>query len=234
MNEQKRWQRERPALSRWLRDAGEGAWRVLDLGCGTGFHARHLAQHCGASVVGADPAPSMLDAARVKPAGDLVRWECASAEAPPAGPFDLILLLGNTLSLIEKPSEVFQAAARIAVPGGMFVVQTLDYGALRAKGEQVVRKADQRVSVVKTLTPVDDEPGIGAVLSLTVTDAESGAINNMIERLRDHATGDLITAAQEAGWRMTEQFASYEDPAHGSDRIFVFTMTRSPAGCGQT
>jgi ubiquinone/menaquinone biosynthesis C-methylase UbiE len=59
--------------------------RVLDVACGTGVLARHLAERVGAkgSVVGLDPNPGMLAVARRK--APTLEWREAPAEAIPLG-----------------------------------------------------------------------------------------------------------------------------------------------------
>ena len=46
---------------------------IIDLGCGTGLLACELAGR-GHQVTGVDPSPAMLEVARRRPGGELVRW----------------------------------------------------------------------------------------------------------------------------------------------------------------
>jgi SAM-dependent methyltransferase len=222
VDESKRWANEGRTLARWLEQAGAGRRRVLDLGCGTGFHARHLAGHLNAKVVGADPAARMLAMARQKEHGDLVTWVNAAAEAPPSGPFDLILLLGNTLSLIASPAGIFPRLRAVAVPGALLAIQTLDYGALRAAGEQCVHRAGRGLSIEKRLTPHPQSSRIGATLSIIVRNPEGEILHQLADELIDHPTSRLIADAAEAAWILREQRRGYRGASSGSDRILVF------------
>ncbi|UCD74605.1 MAG: class I SAM-dependent methyltransferase [Phycisphaerales bacterium] len=222
IDEERRWARERPALERWLSAAGEGRKRVIDLGCGTGFHARHLAGMLDADAVAADPAPHMLEVGRAKPHGDRIQWICTPAEQPPPGPFDLALLLGNTLSLITDPVEVFRAVRRIVVTDGLFVMQTLDYDKLRQMGGEHRTASGGGMSIEKRLTPHDAGSGVGAVLQITIRDDAGEVLAHQENSLLDHDPDALISAAAENGWRVTERRASYEDGSDGNDRILVF------------
>lgn len=57
----------------------------MDIGCGTGEITCALALQ-GYRVTGVDPAPAMLEVARHRPGGDLVRWiEGARVALDPAG-----------------------------------------------------------------------------------------------------------------------------------------------------
>ena len=56
--------------------------RVLDVGCGTGYLLRRLADRCpdAAELTGVDRAPAMIAAARAAAAGDRLRWAEGTAE----------------------------------------------------------------------------------------------------------------------------------------------------------
>lgn len=117
---------------------------IVDVGCGTGSLALLLARvEPRASIVGVDPDPDVLAAARKKAgaagisgavAGESVRWEAGSGDA-------LVELLGersvdtavSSLVLHQCPVEVKRAvlASMFAVlrPGGKLVIA--DYGQQR-------------------------------------------------------------------------------------------------------
>lgn len=69
--------------------------RVLDLACGTGVVARHVAPLVGEEgrVVGLDTSPDMLKVAGAlaTPQGAAIEWHEGDAASLPDGPFDLIL-----------------------------------------------------------------------------------------------------------------------------------------------
>jgi SAM-dependent methyltransferase len=222
VNEEKRWANERDALAAWLDQAGARARRVLDLGCGTGFHARHCAAHLDAQVTASDPALEMLEVARRKPHGDRVHWEIGTAEAPPPGQYDLIVLLGNTMSLIPETDAVFEAAARVAAPNALLVIQTLDYDALRRRGEQIVERSGSGISISKRLRPLTTDPPAAAELTLRIRDADGHTIAIQEEKLLDHASYDLEQNGARHGWSLIERRRSYRDPNSGDDRILVF------------
>lgn len=239
VNEGPRWERERDYLVQLLRaSVGSRDMRdavVLDLGCGTGFHARHLAgcldiRH----VVGVDPSSSMLAVAAGKANGARVIWMHGSAENPPlhpcGSPYDLVLLLGNTFSLIRDVAPVLQAIAGVTrSPGGIFILQMLDYDRLRSLGPQVVDKSNDECRIVKNLVPVrqaevnDGSPYIGAELSLEVVSmTDNRPLDRQDHRLYEHPERAWAEAAAHAGWSITERRAGYgPDPSVGNDRIFV-------------
>ncbi len=218
---EKRWSREAPLLCRLLAEAGEGERRVLDLGCGTGFHAIHLARQPSVRVTASDPAQAMLEAAQAKPGAEQVKWVRADALQPPTGPFDLILLLGNTLSLLEQPGPVLHAVAGVAAPEAIFIIQQLDFDSLRQKGEQRSQRRAEGRRIEKTLTPLD-EPGLGARLHLVVRSPTGEVLGETEQVQREHDPQRLIELAARAGWELREERRSYEDPHQGSDRIHIF------------
>jgi len=224
VDEPKRWAYEGPIVARWLEAAGERRRRVLDVGCGTGFHARHLAGHLGAQVTAIDPAAGMLDAASGRPFGDRVGWLAAPAEAPPDGPFDLILVLGNTLSLIADPADSLAALARVAVPNALLVIQTLDYDALRQGGPKRVVRSDDRLTIEKRLTPVPDESPIAARLEITVRGSGGERLGGMTEELHDHPTARLESQAARQGWTVIDRRRSYRYRDSGNDRILLLRL----------
>jgi SAM-dependent methyltransferase len=97
--------------------------RVLDAGCGTGRVAVRL-HELGYAVVGVDVDETMLEQARAAaPAldwrvGDLSAFDLGSVLR---GAFDLVLVAGNTIPLLE-PGTLADACARLAAhraPGGV-------------------------------------------------------------------------------------------------------------------
>lgn len=223
VNEEKRWAREQPLLKRLLEEAGEGKRRVLDLGCGTGFHAVRLARELDAEVTATDSSKAMLEAAREKPGADAVDWAAADASQTPAKEFDLILLLGNTLSLIADVESVFESASLVAAPDAIFIVQQLDYDVLRERGEQRTEKKTGNLSIVKTLTPLK-EGKWGARLHLEVYNADGELIGETDDKQREHKSKQLVKIAKSAGWTLIEERKSYEDADEGSDRIHIFQL----------
>lgn len=109
--------------------------RILELGCGTGEDAVHLAQR-GVHVLATDVAPAMVDAARRKAAraglGALVRAERLDAAAlegdvPPAwlrtsGPFDGVVSDFGGLNCVADFEAVARGVAALLRPGARAAV----------------------------------------------------------------------------------------------------------------
>ena len=252
VNEEARWNRERAFHEYWMREAanarGGKPVRLLDLGCGTGFHARHIAEFPGVDfVVGADPSRAMLKVAKNKEGGDLVkRWVCANAEdfsGLQDESFDLVILLGNTLSLIPEIRPVFDAVARVSHASAIFIVQMLDYDQMRDEGgsaqPRIAERSDDVVSIRKTLRLVDRDNG-GSKRS--TGSAKVGEIDFVIREvqtqraigrdhfdLHEHTEAEMQKSAAAAGWEVVGVQSDFRVPTQsgemtmsvGADRVYI-------------
>jgi ubiquinone/menaquinone biosynthesis C-methylase UbiE len=101
------------------------ARRVLDIGCGTGAVAIHLARRHGCAVVGVDPSSEMLAVARAKH-GRSVRFEQARAEELPFadGSFDRAIMVSVVHHL--DALKAFAEVHRVLAPGGRLVISNPD------------------------------------------------------------------------------------------------------------
>ncbi|MPZ49544.1 MAG: methyltransferase domain-containing protein [Dehalococcoidia bacterium] len=106
--------------------------RALDVGCGRGPHAIHLAESFQMKVLGIDPVPYAIEAARkklIERAGsnpglaELVQFEVGWAEALPAedGSVDLIWCR-DVLELVPDLKAAYQEFHRVLKPDGWALV----------------------------------------------------------------------------------------------------------------
>jgi len=102
--------------------------RVLDVGCGTGYLLRQLADRCpdAAELTGVDPAPAMIAAARAAAAGDRRQWlEGTAEELPfPDGTFDLVVSTTSFDHWADQRAGLGECA-RVLAPGGWLVLTDL-------------------------------------------------------------------------------------------------------------
>jgi len=133
---------------------------ALDLGCGTGLFACHLAQRYRASVLGIDNAPAMLAAARSSCRScrvGFMQQDLRSLQLP--WRFDLVTANFDTLNHLRDPAELRRALHAIAAllrPGGHLVFDLLTPAAARCLGPRRARllrlaqgRVWQRVSVAR-------------------------------------------------------------------------------------
>lgn len=102
---------------------------ALDLGCGTGLFACHLARRYGARVLGIDNAPAMLEVARRRCHDCRVgfeRMDLRDLDLP--WRFDLVTANFDTLNHLRDPAELRRLLRRVATllrPGGHLVFDLL-------------------------------------------------------------------------------------------------------------
>ncbi len=120
------WHREQPpALLEAAIAARTGGGGALDVGCGEGVYAVHLAQQ-GFSVVGLDFVSAALAAAaqRAEQAGVEVEFhECDVVEYEPPSPFDVVLDSGCLHHLPRAKRDAYRARLdEWLAPGGDYVL----------------------------------------------------------------------------------------------------------------
>jgi SAM-dependent methyltransferase len=132
-----RLQCEGPLLQRVLEAAP--AKRVLDLGCGSGEHARFL-NALGFEATGVDASPSQLEAARAaEPQGRYVQAGLTALDAGILGGQGGAICVGNTLPHLCEEAEVsafLGSLAQCLLPGAPFLLQLLNYDRILERGER--------------------------------------------------------------------------------------------------
>lgn len=218
---------------------------VIDLGAGTGEHARFLAGH-GFDVLGVDTSPAMLQKAREavpeEEEGRRLRFvegdmrEVASLVDAPRG---AALCLGNALPHLTDDDAVRRLATglhRALLPGAPFVLQMLNYERFEAKGER---------ALPLTFLPDPDDPEASIVFLRTMERREHDRVIFMPTILRQRPDREpplelvasqrveirtwrrdqLVAAFSSAGFASVETFGSYQrvpfDPAESRDVILV-------------
>ncbi len=137
--------------------AGRG--RVLDLACATGVHAECLAR-AGATVTACDLSPAMIQVAQAKRTHARVRYLVRDMRAPPPGPFDLLLCIGNSLNMLPDPADVdrtLRAARSMLAPQGRLLLHVINPDAAVHRSPKLTHKegsvAAHTVRVVKSMVP---------------------------------------------------------------------------------
>ncbi|MDL2271829.1 class I SAM-dependent methyltransferase [Desulfovibrio sp. OttesenSCG-928-I05] len=110
---------EWPAFRTLLPDL-RGA-RVLDMGCGYGWHCRYAAEEGAATVVGIDLSAQMIAKARSMTTAENIRFVQTAIEDFDAAPetFDVVLS-SLAMHYVRDLAPVFSRIAKLLVPGGVF------------------------------------------------------------------------------------------------------------------
>jgi len=207
---------EIPALAAWLGTAR----RVLDLGCGLGEHIARLKSQHGFQVTGLDFDPGMIAEGRKRHPGlDLILGDLT---LPPAGPWDALLCLGNSLSCLPQGTDwkkVFLNWRQFTHPGGKCRIQWV-LPAASQDDNRVVRKKGSTL-LIKTL--VRD----GDICHLTVsiyTEEPEGLTLESEHRqvLQCLEPKTLIDGLYIAGWREIHQLPL---PSGTSNNTYLIEAT---------
>jgi len=218
-------EREWPFLSARLESAP--SMRVLDLGCGTGEHSRHLASH-GYDVVGIDASPAMLARAGDEPLppnlhfieGDIA--DVASLVDVPAG---AAICLGNTLPHLDDAAlaRLARGLAAALIPGAPFVFQVLNYERIRAHGIRSLplnfRKDDSGGETV-FLRLIEPQEGNTVIFTPTtlryapVEDPPVRVVTARSTRLRAWTWPELHDAFISAGFQRVEVVGGFDGSAY--------------------
>ncbi len=125
---------EWPELEKLLPDfSGK---RVLDLGCGYGWHCRYALDHGAAYVLGTDLSQRMLEQARARHGGPGIEYRQAAMEDLqfPEGSFDAVIS-SLAFHYVRDFQPLAERIGRWLVPGGSFVF-SVEHPVFTACGSQ--------------------------------------------------------------------------------------------------
>jgi SAM-dependent methyltransferase len=198
--------------------------RVLDVGCGAGRHSIELARR-GYQVVGIDPAPAMIEAARSgsAEAGVAPDFRQVSGEAFLADEeFDAAICLFTTLGQISEEGDNSRLVERVYAalrPGGFFVVEV-----------------PGRDPTVKNLKPTDHFEGPARYTDVTRRyQPEDSSVTEVFDvvspqgtqrfvlRYRLYSQEELANLLREAGFTILAAYGDYEGTplSHESPMMLV-------------
>jgi SAM-dependent methyltransferase len=226
-------QREAPFLKEAL--AGSPSKRLLDLGCGTGEHARFL-QAEGFEVTGVDASDAQLAQAReAGPGPEFVKGDLADLAAAVTGPFGAAISLGNGLPhLFERAMASFLAhLARLLAPGAPVLFQLLNYDRIldeRAMSLPLnVREDDgERVVFLRLMDPRPDGTVLFNPATLRWRPGEEPPVEVVAGKnvlLKGWRRAEMEAALTGAGFRVEAVFGGMRreawDAALSSDTVLL-------------
>jgi SAM-dependent methyltransferase len=197
--------------------------RVLDVGCGTGHHARLFAE-LGAETVGIDPSEAMLQRARALTPGDNPTFIAGGFTEIPqlAGTFDLVTVLGNTLAYAQHRTEltrILRNIRRVLTPGGRVCLQVVNYDAILLADERWLPLVTRNVDGREYLFLREHRRQRRRVEFTITTLVKNATWTRTTERsLQFPVTGETLThALQHAGFARIALYGDYQytpfDPA---------------------
>ena len=172
----------------------------------------------------------MIEHAALNHAHPQINYRTADMRTLAGGPWDYAVCLGNSLSVISSPedlSRTFRAVFSSLAPGGIFVLQILNYSADSAQvprhriEHKLIGKTD--VIAVKNLVPHGDR----TFLSLGFCSVSGDNYESLAETavLKNWTSDEMISAARTAGFTVDGIFGGYDRssyiPRNSTDVICV-------------
>lgn len=181
----------------------ETGWRVLDVACGAGRHARALAA-AGARCVGLDLSAILLREAQSTTPAWFVRADMRRIPIRPQS-MDLTVNLFTSFGYFDQDAEHRQALEQMVGtirPGGWFVIDFLNAATVRRTlvPEETLRLDGRTVRLTRSIS------ADGRYVSKQV---EFGDGRQFLERVRLFERPDIERMLQEAGIAIRHRFGDY-------------------------
>lgn len=212
--------REWPLFESLLGDAPSR--RLLDLGSGTGEHARFLAAK-GFDVTGVDSSPAMIETSRATTSGDNPRFlagDMREIASLAAGPFGAAICVGNVLPHLSGEDDLRRLAGglrQILLPHAPFLLQLINYDRIEIKRER---------ALPLNFLPDRDDPGSTIIFLRTMELLPDGRVIFMPTTLRQRTDRDEpveLVASQRVeirGWRRSQIESAFRDAGFASIEVF--------------
>ena len=201
--------------------------RVLDIGCGTGRYCSAL-DATGRRSLGIDLDPGMIgEAERLHPEGEFRLMGMDDVSHLPSSSFSGVFCIGNVLPHLPAPSlrDFLVDIARILEPGGVWIVQTVNFDRLLDRGvfefpDMVMKK--ERLIFARSYRDISQDH----LEFHTRLAGPRGTIFTGVVSLHPRLSGDYTALHRGLGFSPSEHFADYTgrgfDPAGSAGSVFVF------------
>ena len=182
----------------------QSGWRVLDVACGAGRHARAFA-HAGATCFGLDLSPTLLRMARQVTNAPLIRADMRQLPIRLAS-MDLTVNLFTSFGYFERDAEHTAALHEMISTvrsQGWFVIDFLNPVAVRRRlvPEETVELSGETVRVTRSLSPD------GRYVCKSIR-AEGG--RQYMERVRLFEPDQILHMLRAAGLQVRQRFGDYD------------------------
>lgn len=182
----------------------ESGWRVLDVACGAGRHARAF-EAAGARCTGLDLSQPLLRLARQVSKAPLVRADMRQLPIRP-GSMDLTVNLFTSFGYFDHDAEHTAALEEMigtVRPGGWFVIDFLNPASVRRQlvPEETLQVSGSTIKVSRSVSPD------GRYVCKSI---RAGAGRNFRERVRLFEPQQMAAMLEAAGVRVGYRFGDYD------------------------
>jgi SAM-dependent methyltransferase len=179
-------------------------WRMLDVGCGAGRHARAFTE-LRAVCFGLDLSATLLRLARQVTSAPLIRADMRHLPVRPAS-MDLTVNLFTSFGYFEQDAEhaaALQEMVSTVRPGGWFVIDFLNAAAVRRQlvPQESLELAGQTVQVTRSVSPD------GRYVCKSI---RAPAGRQYMERVRLFEPDQISEMLEAAGVRIRHRFGDYD------------------------
>ncbi|HET6836840.1 MAG TPA: methyltransferase domain-containing protein [Gemmatimonadales bacterium] len=193
-------------------------WRVLDVACGAGRHARAFVE-AGARCFGLDLSATLLRVARQVTDAPLIRADMRQLPVRPAS-MHLTVNLFTSFGYFDRDTEhrtALEEMISTVQPGGWFVIDFLNAATVRREliAEETVDLAGQTVRVTRSVSPD------GRYVCKSIRAREG---KHFLERVRLFEPDQISAMLEGAGARVRHRFGNYDGSAHTSDSARTILM----------
>jgi len=197
-------------------------WRVLDVACGAGRHARAF-EAAGARCVGLDLSAALLQVARRVTGAPLVRADMRALPVRP-GSMDLTVNLFTSFGYFDHDAEHATALGEMVStlrPAGWFVIDFLNPPAVRAR---LVPRETQRLNG----TPVEVERSVSPDGRYVCKTIRTGGGRRFTERVRLFGAGEIEAMLGAAGLILRERYGDYDASPLSPDSPRTILLGQAP------
>ncbi len=213
---------------------------ILDLGSGTGEHARFLASK-GFDVTGVDSSPAMLEKSRaVSDAGvRFLAGDLRDITSVVDSQFGAAICVGNVLPHLSGEDDLTRLAGglrRVLLPGAPFLLQMINYDRIELRKERALpisflSDPDDKESTIIFLRTMELQPD-GRVIFMPTTLRQRSDRDPPIElvasrrvEIRGWRRAQVEKVFRDAGFASIEVFGTYQkvpfEPAESRDLILL-------------
>jgi SAM-dependent methyltransferase len=184
-------------------------WRVLDVACGAGRHARAF-EAAGARCTGVDLSATLLRLARQVTGAPLVRADMRELPIRP-GSMDLTVNLFTSFGYFEQDAEHTAALGEMIATvrhGGWFVIDFLNPEAVRRQlvPEETLALSGSTVQISRSVSPD------GRYVCKTI---QTPAGKRFRERVRLFDPAQMVSMLEQAGVKVHHRFGDYDEASLG-------------------